>query len=97
MAKTKNVLLTGFKVSKAVSEREFIVKKRKGQTFLTKCPDMSNVVPSASQLDERSKFAAAVAYAKEIINDPARKSAYKAYPGSTVYHSAVRDYMKRRC
>jgi len=95
MAKIKNVLLTGFKVSKALLDKEFIAKTRKGQTFLTKYPDMSNVVPSASQLDEKSKFAAAVAYAREIINDPVRKAAYKAYPGSTVYHSAIRDYMKR--
>jgi len=95
MARTKNVLLTGVKVSKALSEKDFIVKTRKGQTFLTKYPDMSDVVPSASQLDERSKFAAAVAYAREIVNDPARKASYRAHPGSTVYHSAIKDYLKR--
>lgn len=96
MAKTKNALLTGFKVSKAVSEKEFVVKTRMGQTFLAKYPDMSNVVPSAAQLEEKSRFAAAVAYAREIVGDPVRKENYKAHPGSTVYHSAIKDYLKKR-
>jgi len=94
MAKTKNVLLTGYKVSKAVSHKEFVVQKRKGQTFLTKYPDMSNVIPSVAQLEEKSRFAAAVAYARAIVNDPVRKVTYKAHPGSTVYHSAIKDYLK---
>lgn len=96
MAKTKNVLLTGFKVSKAVLENQFVVKTRMGQTFLAKNPDMSNVVPSAPQLEEKSRFAAAVAYAREIVNDPVLKENYKAHPGSTVYHSAIKDYLKQR-
>lgn len=96
MAKTKNVLLTGCKVSKTVTHEEFVIKKRKGQTFLTKYPDMSNVVPSAAQLDEKSKFAAAVAYARAIVNDPVQKANYRAHPGSTVYHSAIKDYLKQR-
>jgi hypothetical protein len=96
MAKTKNVLLTGFKVSKAVLENQFVVKTRKGRTFLAKYPDMSHVVPSASQLEEKSRFAAAVAYAREIVSDPVRKENYKAHPGSTVYHSAIKDYLKQR-
>lgn len=96
MAKTKNVLLTGFKVSKALLENQFVVKTRKGRTFLAKYPDMSNVVPSASQLAEKSRFAAAVAYAREIVNDPVRKANYKARSGSTVYHSAIKDYLEQR-
>jgi len=96
MAKTRNVLLTGFKVSKALSDKKFIVKTRRGKTFLTKYPDMSNVVPSASQLREKSKFAAAVTYARGIVNDPVRKATYKVRPGSTVYHSAIKDYLERR-
>jgi hypothetical protein len=93
MAKTNNPLITGFKVSKDVSNRQFIFKRRKGSTFLSKYPDMSNVVPSASQLQEKSKFALAVKYAREIVSDPVRKATYKARPGSTVYHSAIRDYL----
>lgn len=96
MAKTKNVLLTGVKVSKAVSDKQFVVKKRKGETFLSKYPDMSNVVWSAAQLDEKSRFAAAVKYAREIVNDPVRKATYKVRPGSTVYHSAIKDYLEQR-
>ena len=94
MAKTKNALLTGFKVSKELSNKQFIVKKRKGVTFLSKYPDMSNVVPSASQLQEKSRFAQAVKYAREIVNDPVRKAAYKVRRGSTVYHSAIKDFLE---
>ncbi|PSL28120.1 hypothetical protein [Chitinophaga ginsengisoli] len=96
MARTKNVLLTGVKVSKAVLDKEFVIKTRMGKTFLTRYPDMSNVVPSASQLEAKSKFAAAVEHAREIINDPVRKANYKVHPGSTVYHSAIKDYLKKR-
>ncbi len=95
MAKTTNPLLAGFKVSKAVSNKQLVVKKRKGETFLSKYPDMSNVVPSASQLEQKSRFAAAVKYARKIVNDPVRKATYKVRPGSTVYHSAIKDYLER--
>jgi hypothetical protein len=94
MAKTKNPLLAGFKVGKELSNKQYIVKKRKGGSFLSKYPDMSNVVPSASQLLEKSKFAQAVKYARDIVNDPVRKAAYKARRGSTVYHSAIKDYLE---
>ncbi|SDG22586.1 hypothetical protein [Chitinophaga filiformis] len=96
MARTKNVLLTGVKVSKTVLDNQFVVKTRMGRTLLTKYPDMSHVVPSALQLEEKSRFAAAVKYARAIVNDPVRKATYKAHPGSTVYHSAIKDYLKKR-
>jgi len=95
MAKTKNALLTGFKISKAVSDNQFVVRTRKGQSFLTKYPDMSNVRWSESQLEEKSRFAAAVKYARGIINDPVQKANYKARPGSSVYHSAIKDYLEK--
>ena len=61
----------------------------KGSTFLSRYPDMSNVVSSAPQLQEKSRFAQAVKYAREIVNDPVRKAGYKVRGGSTVCHSAI--------
>lgn len=95
MAKTNNPLFTGIKVSKQLSDKEFVIRRRKGKYFLSKYPDRSNVKPSASQMREKSRFAQAVRYAQEIVKDPVRKAAYKAHPGFTVYHSAIKDYMQR--
>lgn len=95
MAKTNNPILAGYQVTAATTNKQFIVKKRKGRAFIAKCPDMSNVVPSTSQLQEKSRFRDAVAYARSIINDPVKKSNYKQHPGSTVYHSAIKDYLDR--
>ncbi|WP_245552021.1 hypothetical protein [Chitinophaga pinensis] len=54
---------------------------------------MSNVVPSVAQLQEKSRFADAVKYAKSIVHNPVLKAAYKPRPGSTVYHSAIKDFL----
>ncbi|ACU61661.1 hypothetical protein Cpin_4204 [Chitinophaga pinensis DSM 2588] len=93
MAKTNNPLLTGYKVSKNATGKQFSLKSRKGRTFITKYPDMSNVVPSVAQLQEKSRFADAVKYAKSIVHNPVLKAAYKPRPGSTVYHSAIKDFL----
>jgi hypothetical protein len=95
MAKTNNPLLTGYKISSGVTNKQFILKKRKNCTIISKSPDMSKVIPSAAQIREKSRFAEAVKYAKSIVNDPILKAGYKARPGSTVYHSAIKDYLDR--
>lgn len=93
MAKTNNPLFIGYKLSSGASDKQFIVKKRKGIATICKYPDMSNVVPSDLQKTERSRFAAAIKYAKSIVHDPVRKANYKRRPGSTVYHSAIKDFL----
>jgi len=95
MAETNNPLFTGIKVSKQLSDKKFVIRRRKGKYFLSKYPDMSNVKPSPLQMQGKSRFAQAVKYAQEIVKDPVRKAAYKAHPGSTVYHSAIKDYMRQ--
>lgn len=94
MAITNNPLFNGLKVSRGKKTKDFILKTRGGKTFVSKCPDMSNVVPSALQLEYKNRFMLAVEYAKSIINDPVKKATYKTKPGSTVYHSAIKDYLK---
>ena len=93
MARTRNPLLTGVRLGHGEIDPGFILKTRKGKVFISKYPDMSNVIPSKLQLKSNSKFTAAIAYARGIINDPVKKGAYKVRPGMSVYHSAVKDYL----
>ncbi|SHN44012.1 hypothetical protein [Chitinophaga sp. CF418] len=94
MARTKNPLFNGVKIGRGKIAPGFILKKRRGKAFISKCPDMSNVVPSDLQLVYKNRFGCAVEYAKSIISDPFRKATYKVRRGSTVYHSAIKDYLE---
>ena len=93
MARTSNPLWNGLKIGRSKIAKGFVLKTRGGKTFISKRPDMSNVVPSELQLESNSKFANAVAFARSIINDPLKKATYKIRPGKTVYHSAIKDYL----
>lgn len=94
MAKTNNPLFNGVKMSRGNATKDFVLKTRGGKTFISKYPDMSRVVPSALQLEYKRRFMHAVEYAKSIISDPVKKVTYKVRPGSTVYHSAIKDYLE---
>ncbi len=69
-------------------------RKRK-QIVISKKPDMSRVKPSENQLKEKSRFAEAIRFAQGIISDPEKKAAYKVKEGSTVYNTAIKDYMRK--
>lgn len=94
MARTNNQLITGFKVSLGKAVKPFIVKTRNGKTFISKYPNMTNVIPSEAQLESNDRFALAVEYARGIIADPIKKANYKVRDGKSVYLSAIKDYME---
>lgn len=94
MARTKNPLFAGAKMARGKIAPGFILKTRGEKAFISKCPDMSNVVPSELQLEYKDRFRAAVEYAKSIVSDPHKKATYKVRKGSTVYHSAIKDYLE---
>jgi tRNA nucleotidyltransferase (CCA-adding enzyme) len=75
--------------------KQIVVKKYGDKTFIGAYPDMSNIKPSRLQKTNRRSFADAVAYAKDICNDPVKKAAYakKIGKGQRVYNSAIREYM----
>ena len=47
---------------------DIVIKQYGDKTVVSKYPDMSNIIPSDSQKQKRSRFAEAVAYAKTINN-----------------------------
>lgn len=65
-------------------------------TVISNYPDMSKVKPSKKQLAEKKRFGDAVRYAKDVLADPEKKAALQAKlsPGKSVYHAAIREFMK---
>jgi hypothetical protein len=73
-----------------------VVKQYAGKTVLTAYPDMHNIIPSVKQKQNRQVFAAAVAYASGINNDPVQRALFAKMlsPGTSVYHAALRYYLQ---
>lgn len=83
-------------VAKGISGRlgkDFVSKIINGKTFHSKYPDRSQVKYTKEQLKIKMIFRDAAKFAGDIVNDPVKKSAYGKRAGSTVYHSALADYM----
>jgi hypothetical protein len=76
-----------------------LVVRKKGSKFtLSDKPDMSGIEPSAAQLDQRTLFTRAVAFAKMAIEDPALRAFYEPIAGQreiTVYALAIGDFLGR--
>ena len=91
--KNKNNLLSGFsgKIGK-----DFIIKQYNGNTIVSKYPDMSKVVHTKKQKKVQTKFAKAVAFAREVINNPTLKVQWQLNmpKGKTVYHTALKWYLE---
>lgn len=78
--------------------KQIVVKQYGKKTVITAYPDMSHIKPSKLQKQKRKKFAAAIAYAQSIIQDPVSKAAYakKLKKGQRVYNAAIREYLANR-
>ena len=76
--------------------QQMVLKTYGDKTFLCKYPDMSKVEFTDGQKAEQSLFAEAIAYARSIVNDPEKKTAFKATlePGRRVYNAAISAYLK---
>jgi hypothetical protein len=94
MAKGDNSLLL-YNVRGQIG-KQIVVKKYGKKTVISAYPDMSNVKPSKLQKVKRKTFAEAVAYAKAINNDPAKKALYrkKMKKGQRVFNFAIKEYLK---
>jgi hypothetical protein len=76
-----------------------LVVRKKGSKFtLSDKPDMSGIEPSAAQMDQRTLFARAVAFAKMAIEDAALRAFYEPIAQQreiTVYALAIGDFLGR--
>ena len=72
------------------------IKQYRQGLVITKYPDMSKIKPTQKQKAMRRKFKQAVAYAKSILQDEALIKLYqqKVKPSQSIYHFAVKEYMK---
>jgi hypothetical protein len=93
MARIQNNNLLLRRVSGKVGN--LILKCTPHGDILTKYPDMINIVASADQKTQRSRFRCAVDYAQQILADPTRKLEYskRLKRGRTVYHTAIAEYL----
>lgn len=90
-----NILLEG---ASGKIGKQIVVKNYADKTVVSKYPDMSKVKWSAKQNENRSIFAQANAYAKELIKDADKKAELlkRAKPGQSAYNVAVSEYMSFR-
>jgi hypothetical protein len=70
-----------------------VYKTINGKTFATKYPDRSNIKYTKEQIGYRKIFAEAAKFASEIVSDPKKKAAYPRHGKTSVYHSALKDFM----
>jgi hypothetical protein len=70
-----------------------VYKTINGKTFATKYPDRSNIKYTKEQVGYRKIFTEAAKFASAIVSDPKKKAAYPCHGKTSVYHSALRDYM----
>lgn len=91
------IAATPYRKSNLSGSGEIIIKQYGDKTVVSKYPDMSNIVPSSSQLQKRSRFADAVAYAKTINNSPILKADFlKRNTGvRSVYQGALKEFLNR--
>lgn len=92
MAKRRSFM----KISGAIG-KTLVHKQYKDGEVVTKFPDMTRIIASPGQRTYRDLFREAVAYAREINNDPEKKKAYQKKIGrnQTVFNAAISEYMKR--
>ena len=78
--------------------KQLVFKQYHDKTVVTKYPDMSGIEASPRQINNRSLFRDAVDYARQISRDPLLKQAYakKTRAGESVYHYALKEYLKKQ-
>jgi hypothetical protein len=95
MAKTHNPLWAAYKGFSGTILKQIVFRTYGENTFVSKYPDMSNVIQTQIQLNRQSKFAEAVKFAQDIVRDPVKKANYPVPKGKKVYQTAIRDYLEQ--
>ena len=76
---------------------DIVIKRYGDKTVVSKYPDMSNIIPSDSQKEKRSRFADAVSYAKTINSSEILRTDFLNRVGDvkSVYQSALKEFLQR--
>jgi hypothetical protein len=76
---------------------DIVIKKYGDKTVVSKYPDMSNIIPSDSQKEKRTRFADAVSYAKAINSSIVLRNDFLKRVGEvkSVYQSALKEFLQR--
>jgi hypothetical protein len=84
-----------YKLIRGAIGKEYVIKHYSYGAIRTKYPDMSRIIASAKQRKCRDIFKEAVAYAKQVIADPAGKKAWqkRIRRSNGVYNDAIKFYM----
>lgn len=77
--------------------KEYVIKHYRYGVIRTKYPDMTHIVASLRQRKCRDLFKEAVAYARAIIADPVKKTAWqkKLRKRNSVFNAAIKEFMLR--
>ena len=91
------VLLKDKEVIKNTRLGDIVIKRYGDKTVVSKYPDMSNIIPSDSQKEKRSRFADAVSYAKTINSSEILRTDFIKRVGNvkSVYQSALKEFLQR--
>ncbi len=94
MAKIEgNVLMQGMS---GTIGKQLVFKNYIYGTVVSRVPDMSNIIPTAKQKEEKSRFKRAVEYAKRVLaNAEMRADVESRTPvGKKVYHQAISEFIQ---
>ncbi len=94
MARSKDNVVT--KGASGAIGTEVVFRTINGETFMSKYPDMSEVIFSVKQVKNQERFTDAVKFATSIFHDPVKRNAYDLNGQISVYHAALKDYMELR-
>lgn len=72
--------------------KQVVLKKRKGQQYISGRPDTTNVIPTDGQTINREHFADAVGLAKTMAADPPTDLPFEIKSNQTLYQAAVSFY-----
>ena len=91
------VLLKDKNVIKNNRLGDIVIKRYGDKTVVSTYPDMSNIIPSDSQKEKRSRFADAVSYAKTINSSEILRTDFLNRVGDvkSVYQSALKEFLQR--
>jgi len=76
--------------------KQLVFKNYSYGTVVSRVPDMSNIIPTIKQKEEKSRFKRAVEYAKQVLANAEMKADVESRTpaGKKVYHQAISEFIQ---